>query len=99
MKRTLPKVQNNRSVKFLQSISRETYTRLQSLAVKKDATIQDYIRIIIIPQYLESLPVPVKKYSKRAKKAWATRRKNKREAIPEVPTAPRLATDMHGRDL
>lgn len=80
MRSKYPKSKNDNvdTVKFMQTISKIMWNEITTLSNKRGISVQDYIRAIVIPDHLESLPIPIKKYSKRAKKAWATRRKNNR---------------------
>ena len=90
------------TVKFMQSVSKDVWDSLSLLSNKRGITVQEYLRAIIIPNHLESLPIPIKKYSKRAKKAWATRRKNnafKSDTPPPEPWEVRkepLPSDQSG---
>lgn len=98
------KKQRNRSLtdkgttKFMQSLSKTVWDEISELANKRGITVQEYIRAIIIPNHLElikdrELPIVSKKYSKRAKKAWATRRRKKAlydtEKVTEITPKPK----------
>jgi hypothetical protein len=40
--------------KFMQSLSQETYTKLEQIAKEKGINIQELIRAVIIPEWLET---------------------------------------------
>ena len=85
-------------MKFWQTLDPKIFKQLEVLAAKRGIEVQAYIRAIVIPEHLQSLPKPIieKKYSKRAKKAWATRRLNKYnkefkkdDTVPIAPEMPK----------
>jgi len=64
-------------MKFQQFFDKSKHRELQSIAKKKGITVQELIRAVIVPEWLESHPVEVsKKRSLAIKKSWETRRKN-----------------------
>lgn len=95
-------IQRNRKdgKKFMQVLSLTTWNDLRERSVKRGITVQEYIRAIVIPEFLEAHPVnPIrrkmikdKQKSLSARKAWNTRRinlanKRKEQAQVEVPTS------------
>jgi hypothetical protein len=55
--------------------------QLEVLAKHRGIEVQEYIRVIVIPEHLQSQPKSKDvRYSLRAKRSWETRRKNQEEA-------------------
>ena len=76
-----PKSQTVNGIKFMQFFSKPSYRELQSIAKKKGITVQELLRAVIVPEWLEHHPTSVsKKRSLAIKKSWETRRKNAEHA-------------------
>lgn len=68
-------------MKFLQSLDKKIFNQLTALSKKRGITVQEYVRAIIIPTYLEhTIPVNNKR-SLAMKKGWETRRQKQQEAL------------------
>lgn len=76
----LPKNKEIRTVKFMQTINESQWNKLLILAEDKGITVQEYLRIFVINEFLRYSGAKEAfrsvKYSKRALKSWETRRKN-----------------------
>jgi len=70
--------------KFMQVLNLKIWKQLQVLANNRGVTVQEYLRVIIIPDHLKirmayrELPIIKKKskWSKRVRKGWKTRKAN-----------------------
>ena len=72
-----PKNQTVNGIKFMQFLSKPVYRELSKRSTKNGILIQELIRAVIIPEYLQNHPVSVsKKRSDAIRKSWETRRKN-----------------------
>jgi len=72
-----PKNQTPNGIKFMQFFSKPKYRELQSIANKKGITVQELIRAVMVPEWLEHHHVEVsKKRSLAMKKSWELRKKN-----------------------
>lgn len=73
-------------MKFLQSLDPKIVKQLQALAKKRGINLQEYIRAIIIPSYLEVIQPSIKQKNRSdaTKKGWETRRLNQEKAELEA---------------
>jgi hypothetical protein len=74
-----PKQPRNKTVKFMQTLSIKQWDYLQSLALKRDMTVQQYLQFFVIHDVMpKNAPSPER--SDRVKKGWETRKRNQEEA-------------------
>ena len=70
------------SVKFMQVLDRAVYTRLKDLAVQRGVTVQELIRVLLIPDWLHGAEEKRSKFLSERRHRRSTQKRLSRVSIP-----------------